>query len=236
MSQAYKDQRVCQCGFKTIHRSNWSTHKKRCKLNNDEKYNNNSLQEQLIAKDQQIAEKDRQIAEKDKQIAELLAAAKAERKKPRTVTHTTNNTVNYNNVNVFGKESLGHITDETIQELIKDPETSIARLVTLKHSVVENRNIRVPNTREQFVQLLVEENGEKRWQTLKKGDVLGEIVENTAMQLDDQADEDTLHGQRFVSWHDKLKDSVDSDSVDGLRMYRDQMERVHRSIVESTRP
>jgi hypothetical protein len=192
----------------------------------------NSNQSILEEKQNQIYMLEERIRKQDDIIQKLMD----ERKKPRTITHTTNNTVNYNNVNVFGKESLSHITDETIQELIKDPETSIARLVTLKHSVVENRNIRVPNTREQFVQLLVEENGEKRWQTLKKGDVLGEIVENTAMQLDDQADEDTLHGQRFVNWHDKLKDSVDSDSVDGLRMYRDQMERVHRSIVESTRP
>ena len=230
----YKEPRTCYCGYSTLNRGNFSKHKRLCSFLLSEQQS--SDKELISTLKEQLEQSKKQLAEKDKQIAELLDAAKDERKKPRTITHMTNNTVNYNNVNVFGKESLRHITDETIQELIKDPETSIARLVTLKHSVVENRNIRVPNTREQFVQLLVEENGEKRWQTLKKGDVLGEIVENTAMQLDDQADEDTLHGQRFVNWHDKLKDSVDSDSVDGLRMYRDQMERVHRSIVESTRP
>ena len=229
----YKEPRTCYCGYSTLNRGNFSKHKRLCSYLLSEQQS--SDKELISTLKEQLEQSKKQLAEKDKQIAELLDAAKHERKKPRTVTHTTNNTVNYNNVNVFGKESLIHITDETIQELIKDPETSIARLVTLKHSVVENRNIRVPNTREQFVQLLVEENGEKRWQTLKKGDVLGEIVENTAMQLDDQADEDTLHGQRFVNWHDKLRDSVDSDSVDGLKMYRDQMERVHRSIVESTR-
>ena len=145
----YKEPRTCFCGYSTLNRGNFSKHKRLCSFLLSEQQS--SDKELISTLKEQLEQSKKQLAEKDKQIAELLDAAKDERKKPRTVTHTTNNTVNYNNVNVFGKESLSHITDETIQELIKDPETSIARLVTLKHSVVENRNIRVPNIREQFV-------------------------------------------------------------------------------------
>ena len=72
---------------------------------------------QLAAKDRQIAERDeqakRQLAAKDRQIDQLLRMAK----RPRTVNNTQNIS---NHVNVFGKESLAHITDAKLQELLRD--------------------------------------------------------------------------------------------------------------------
>ena len=90
-----------------------------------------SLEKQLSVKDEQISVKDEQLAAKDRQIEELIKAAK----RPRTVNNTTNNNryVVEQHINVFGQESLEHITPEQIQMLLADPESAVARLVKLKH-------------------------------------------------------------------------------------------------------
>ena len=205
--------------------------------------------EQLAAKDVQIQEREAtfkaQLAAKDEQIAALLAAAKDERKRPRSVTTNSNNTTNNNNtqnnymdVNVFGKESLAHISDEKMQELIREPESSIVRLVTLKHRVPENQNVRIPNKRERWVERLVEEDGVKQWKPVDKNDILADIVENTAQELDEQRDPTTRAGQRFERWHDRLLTSAneyqDGNMVKG-RQWKEQMDMVHRGIADMTR-
>ena len=186
---------------------------------------------QLATKDEQLATKDELLVAQAKQIDELLQAAKYERKRPRTVNNHLNSTVN-NHINVFGKESLAHITEAKLQELLSDPYTSVARLVTLKHSVEENQNVKVPNAREKWVQVLVEgEDGQREWQAVPKGDILSEIVESNAMLLEGEADESTVPGERYSRWHDQLRDSQEQNG----RMFKDQMDLVHKVIVESTR-
>lgn len=245
MSQLYREARVCECGYATTHRGNWSTHKKRCATHATIDPEKEQLREQLAAKDEQLAATreqlalaQEQLATKDellvaqaKQIDELLQAAKEERKRPRTVNNNLNSTVN-NHINVFGKESLAHITEAKLQELLSDPYTSVARLVTLKHSVEENQNVKVPNAREKWVQVLVEgEDGQREWQAVPKGDILSEIVESNAMLLEGEADESTVPGERYSRWHDQLRDSQEQNG----RMFKDQMDLVHKVIVESTR-
>ena len=68
-------------------------------------------------------------------------------KRPRTVNNTTNNRyVVEQSVNVFGKETLDHITLEQIQGLLFDPENAVARFVKLKHrKEASNSNVRCPN-------------------------------------------------------------------------------------------
>jgi|EP00966_Prymnesium_polylepis_P336328 hypothetical protein len=114
--------------------SSWSSHKKSC----DSKF---------VSKDALISElkKDKddlkqQLAAKDRQIEELIKA----NKKPRTVTnHTTNRYVVEQHINVFGKETLGHITPEQIQHLLADPENAVAKFVKLKHRASSNANVEV---------------------------------------------------------------------------------------------
>eukprot|EP00966_Prymnesium_polylepis_P110181 2549582-Prymnesium_polylepis.1 len=70
----YKDPRTCACGYSTINPSNWSQHKKRCKLVVT------SEKDVIATLKQQLATKDEQLAAKDEQIKELIQVAK----KPRT--------------------------------------------------------------------------------------------------------------------------------------------------------
>ena len=243
MSNRYKDARQCDCGFQTTHRGAWSIHRRTCSQREDHDPEKEHLRERCEALERQLAQyqeqlsvKDSQLADQQKTIDKLLQAAREERKRPRSVTHNhqpINNRYEVNNqINIFGKESLEHITEAKLQELIADPDTSVARLVTLKHSVEQNRNVRIPNVRDRWVQVLQEgEDGEKRWHSLPKDDVLGELVESTALELDAQASEDSVAGRRFTQWHERLLESTDQKG----QLYRDQCSRVHKSLAEATR-
>ena len=226
--------RRCECGYTSGNGGNFHRHQRTCSV-----HNGRDVLTLLDEKDQRIAALEHQLdlvrdqlLTKDKQIDELLQAAKEERKRPRTV-NNLNTTTNVNNqINVFGKESLAHITEAKLQELLSDPHMSVARLVTLRHAVEENQNLKVPNAREKWVQVLTEdEYGNREWQSVPKGDILSEIVETNAMLLEGEADESTVPGARYSQWHDQLRDSQQQHG----RMFKDQMDLVHKVIVESTR-
>ena len=81
MSNQYKTERVCDCGYTTLSRVNWHSHKTRhCKLRtsneSSEKELITNLKEQLAAKDEQLEKKDEQMREqlekKDQQMKEHL--------------------------------------------------------------------------------------------------------------------------------------------------------------------
>ena len=230
---------VCICGYTSFDASNFKKHNRICYVVRDAE--DESCKEQLRAslaqRDAQIAALEALVAEKDRMIEHLQKEARMARKRPHNITNnkTCGNTNNYNvnnQINVFGKESLAHITEAKLQELIQDPDASVARLVTLKHSVEENMNVRVPNCRDRWVELLVEgEDGEKTWQAVPKDDVIGELVESTALELDAQASEDSIAGRRFTQWHERLLESTDQKGP----LYRDQCSRVHKSLVDATR-
>ena len=262
----FKQPRSCDCGYVTANRGNWYRHGKTCKhiaARHEESDIVQLLREQLatvgeqlaVQRDQlasrdeqlasrdeqmreQLAAKDEQLRTKDEQIAALLAAAKAERKRPRTVQN--NQTILQNvNINAFGQESMDHIKESTLRELLKDPASSIVRLVKLKHSIPENRNVRVRNKRERWVERVVQTaDGVKKWEAADKDEVISELLESTATQLVEAADEETKVGRRYEDWHDRLltsaNDYYDGNKVKG-KFWKDQMDLVHRSVAEMTR-
>lgn len=225
--------KVCSgCGYTTKNRGGWSVHQKLCKGRAAEPdAEKDQLRERVQSLEQQLASKDEQLKVKDAQIEELLQAAREERKRPRTLNHNKNYNVNQQ-INVFGKESLSHITEAKLQALLADPETAVAGLVTLTYSVEENRNVKVPNVREKWVHVLKEDaSGRQEWQAVPKNDILSEIVETNAMILEGEADDNSVPGLRYSRWHDKLRDSQEHNG----KMFKEQMDYVHMRLAQTTR-
>jgi len=216
MSNQYKEARLCECGYQTIQRSNWSIHKKSCKL---VKCDKDELIEQMK---QQLAAKDRQI--------ELLI------KKPRTVNNTTNNRyVVEQHINVFGKESIDHISPEQIQALLADPANAVPQFIKLKHRRAPggvNQNLRVPNQKRAIYQVVVSgvagEGEEKEWENKAKGDVLEQLYDDSSGHLEAEADEDTRVGSQFLNHQERVKTSAGGD--DGGRRYKEQLDKIHSVV------
>ena len=231
MPKLYRDNRVCACGYSTLDTSNWSKHSRICKQNTRNEVEGNRIAEknaeierltkQLVVKDEQLAVKDKQMAEKDEQIKQLI-------KRPRTVTNNNRFLVN-SNVNCFGRETLCHIPDAKYQELLRDPETSVAKVVALQRAIAENENVAVPNLRERRWLVVEEEDGEKQWKSKDKGQVLEQIWESGTCLLEGEADEETPVGARWSRWADRVRSSMDSG---GGKLYREQLEMVEHCILD----
>ena len=239
MAYLYKEGRTCECGYNTLNRSNWAQHKRRCQLVNhtsSDKERISSLEKQLSVKDEQLTAKDehyqKELAAKDRQIQELIKAAK----KPRTVNHNTNNSttnryVVEQNVNVFGKESLEHITPEHIQRLLADPESAVAKLVKLKHrKEPSNSNVRCPNVNRAIYQVVVGGEGEeKEWENRAKGEVLERLYDDNSTILEGEAVEE--EHTSFLDHQDMVKASAAANADDGGRRYKEQLDRIHNVII-----
>ena len=211
MTNQYKEARVCQCGYSTLGMNNWSQHKRSCKLLNG-----------TFDKDARIASLERQLAAKDEQIKMLI-------KKPRTVTNN-NRYVVEQHINVFGKESLAHISQEQIQRLLADPENAVAKFVKLKHREPSNANVRCPNVNRAIYQVVVGgEGGEKEWENRAKGDVLEKLYDDNSSILEGEAiEEDHMP---FLDHQDKVKASAAANTVDGGRCYKQQLDKIHSVII-----
>jgi len=230
-SNTYKTPKVCQCGYTTSNYGNWSVHRRLC----GENVNVNSkddllaeLKEQLSVKDEQLSAKDehyqKELAAKDRQIEELIKATK----KPRTVTNN-NRYVVEQQINVFGKESLAHITPEQIQGLLADPENAVARFVKLKHrKEPSNSNVRCPNVNRAIYQVVVGGEGdEKEWENRAKGEVLEKLYDDNSCLLECEATEEDH--TPFLDHQDKIKASIEGS--DGGRKYKQQLDKIHNVIV-----
>ena len=213
MAHLYKEKRTCNCGFGTLNRGAWSTHKKSCRhdvIKND--------------KDETISILKQQLAAKDRQIEELIRA----NKKPRTVTNN-NRYVVEQHINVFGKESLSHISHEQIQRLLADPENAVAKFVKLKHREPRNANVRCPNVNRSIYQVVVGgEGGEKEWENRAKGDVLERLYDDNSAILEGEAIEE--EHTPFLNHQDRVKASASADTVDGGKCYKEQLDRIHNII------
>ena len=237
----YKEPRVCVCGYTTSRMSCWSTHKKSCKqvsVTGDKERiaslekDKQDMKEQLAAKDKQMKE---QLAVKDEQMKEQLAAKDRQIeqliKKPRTVNNTTNNNryVVEQHINVFGKESVGHITPAQIRALLADPANAVPQFIKLKYRRAPggvNNNVRIPNQKRAIYQVVVEgEDGDKQWESQAKGDVLEQLYDDNSGELEIEADEDTREGLRFLNHQDKVKESASGN--DGGRRYKEQLDKIH---------
>ena len=212
----YKEARVCGCGYTSVNMSNWSRHKKYCKL--------------VVTSDKERIESlERELAEKNKQIHELIQVAK----KPRTVNNTTNNRyVVENHINVFGKESIEHISPEQIQALLADPASAVPQFIKLKHRRAPNgvnQNLRIPNQKRALYQVVVAGEGEeKEWENKAKGEVLEQLYDDNSGHLEAEADEETQVGSRFLDHQEKVKASVDGE--DGGRRYKEQLDKIHSVV------
>jgi hypothetical protein len=234
MPNQYKQARVCQCGYSTLGMNNWSQHKKRCKLvTTGDQQLISTLKEQLAAKDEhyqkELAAKDQQMREqlaaKDRQIEQLI-------KKPRTVNNTTNNRyIVQQNVNVFGKESTNHISQDQIRALLADPVNAVPQFIKLKHRRAPNgvnNNIRVPNQKRAIYQVVVPgEEGEKEWENKAKGEVLEQLYDDNSGQLEAEADEETTIGVNFLDHQDRVKASAADDG----RLYKEQLDKIHNVVL-----
>ena len=180
---------------------------------------------------QQLADTKEQLAAKDEQIKELIQVAK----KPRTV-NTTNNTNNRyvveQHINVFGKESIEHISPEQIQALLADPANAVPQFIKLKHRRAPggvNQNLRIPNQKRAIYQVVVAGDGEeKEWENKAKGEVLEQLYDDNSGHLEAEADEDTRVGSQFLDYQDKVKTSAGGD--DGGRRYKDQLDKIHSVV------
>lgn len=176
------------------------------------------MERQLADTKEQLVAKDRQIAEKDEQIKQLI-------KRPRTVTNNNRFVVN-NNVNCFGRESIEHISEKSYQELLRDPETSVAKVVALQRAIPENENVVVPNIRERRWLVVEEESGEKQWKSKDKNQVLEQLWESSTCLLEGEADEETAVGARWYKWADKVRSGHDG------KLYREQLDMVEHCILD----
>ena len=160
---------------------------------------------------------------KDQQIEQLI-------KRPRTVNTTNNNRyVVEQHINVFGKESIEHISHEQIQALLADPANAVPQFIKLTHRRAPggvNQNLRIPNQKRAIYQVVVPgEEGEKEWENKAKGEVLEQLYDDNSGHLEAEADEDTRVGSRFLDHQEKVKASVGGE--DGGRRYKDQLDKIH---------
>ena len=166
-----------------------------------------------------------QLAAKDRQIEELIKATK----KPRTVNTTNNRYVVEQHINVFGKESLAHISQEQIQRLLTDPENAVAKFVKLKHRELSNANVRCPNVNRAIYQVVVDAEGEeKEWENRAKGEVLERMYDDNSSILEGEAIEE--EHLPFLDHQDRVKASASANAADGGRCYKQQLDKIHNVI------
>jgi hypothetical protein len=178
---------------------------------------------------EQLADTKEQLAAKDEQIKELIQVAK----RPRTVNNTTNNRyVVEQHINVFGKESIEHISPAQIQALLADPVNAVPQFIKLKHRRAPdgvNQNLRIPNQKRAIYQVVVAGEGEeKEWENKAKGEVLEQLYDDNSGHLEAEADEDTRVGSQFLDHQEKVKASADGE--DGGRRYKDQLDKIHSVV------
>ena len=178
------------------------------------------LRTQLVTKDEQLAAKDKQLAAKEKQISSLI-------KHPRTVNHTVNNIIN---VNIFGNESVDHISSDAIKSLLNDPATAVPKFIRMKRAVAQNINVRVPNKKRPIYQVVRPDGqGNREWQNLPKSEALEALYNEGAGHLELEAsEEDSKRGDRFIDFHDRVKDSAHGDK----KLYNSQLESIHCVVSE----
>ena len=176
-----------------------------------------------------IATLKEQLAAKDRQIEQLI-------KRPRTVNHTNNTTNNRyvveQHINVFGKESIEHISPEQIQALLADPANAVPQFIKLKHRRSPggvNQNLRIPNQKRAIYQVVVSGEGEeKEWENKAKGEVLEQLYDDNSGHLEAEADEETRVGSQFLDHQEKVKASAGGE--DGGRRYKDQLDKIHSVV------
>ena len=226
----------CVCGYNSVKPATVRRHQKTCKAhalslngNLDEitTLKVTHLEEKVKLLQDQLLERNEQIKEKDGQINELIKVAK----KPRIVNNTTTNNNKYvveQHINVFGKESIKHISHEEIQALLADPANAVPQFIKLKHRKAPggvNQNLRVPNKKRAIYQVVVPGGEGKEWENKAKGEALEELYDTNSGHLEAEADEETRVGSQFLNHQEKVKASASGE--DGGRRYKEQLDKIH---------
>ena len=225
----------CVCGYTSIKPATVRRHQTSCKQyavhiatsNNPTTEKSQCERERIESLEKQLLVKDQQLEVKDRQIEELIKA----NKKPRTVTNN-NRYVVEQHINVFGKETLSHISQEQIQRLLTDPENAVAKFVKLKHRAPSNANVRCPNVNRAIYQVVVDAGlagEEKEWENRAKGEVLEKLYDDNSSILEGEAIEE--EHTPFLDHQDKVKASAASNAADGGRCYKQQLDKIHNIII-----
>ena len=170
---------------------------------------------------------------KDEEIKYLREQLHLALKSPRTVTnnHTHNDQRRYlvaaDNVNVFGQETLDHISESDFQRIIGEPENAVSEIVRLKHSLDTNANVRCPNKREMRYQVVEEDDGRRVWRYRDRDEVLEKLWHDNGGLLENEADEDTKEGMRFIRHQERVRASMDGDG----RLFREQLSKIHSTFL-----
>ena len=227
---------TCICGYTSAKPNTVRRHQKVCKKHlvkealNTSESGNTQQERHIAALEARIEEKDARINAMESQIKELIQVAK----RPRSVNNTTTNNryVVEQHINLFGKESLAHISHEQIQCLLADPENAVAKFVKLKHRAPSNANVRCPNVNRAIYQVVVEggaEEGGKEWENRAKGEVLEKLYDDNSTILEGEAiEEDHMP---FLDHQDKVKASAAANGVDGGKCYKQQLDKIHNVII-----
>ena len=229
---------LCICGYTSAKPATVRRHQKVCKqhlVNEALRSSVNDITQQERQQERHIAALEARLEEKDRQIAQQAEEIKLLIKRPRTVNNnnTTNNRyVVEQHINVFGKETLSHISPQQIQCLLADPENAVAKFVKLKHREPSNANVRCPNVNRAVYQVVVEgasEEGEKEWENRAKGEVLEKLYDDNSSILEGEAMEE--EHTSFLDHQDSVKASAAANAADGGRVYRDQLDRIHNVVI-----
>tara|TARA_B100001173_G_C15935805_1_gene524871 strand:- start:377 stop:1060 length:684 start_codon:yes stop_codon:yes gene_type:complete len=224
----------CVCGYTSRKPATVRRHQSSCKhyavhvatSTNPTTEKSQCERERIESLEKQLSVKDQQLEAKDRQIEELIKA----NKKPKTVHN--NRYVVEQHINLFGKESLAHISHEQIQCLLADPENAVAKFVKLKHRAPSNANVRCPNVNRAIYQVVVEggaEEGGKEWENRAKGEVLEKLYDDNSTILEGEAiEEDHMP---FLDHQDKVKASAAANGVDGGKCYKQQLDKIHNVII-----
>jgi uncharacterized C2H2 Zn-finger protein len=127
-------------------------------------------------------------------------------------TDNSNNTQNIVNINMFGKEDLSHISDETYKQIFKRCKNSVPALIKIKHFSVkkpENSNVYISDLKGQYVNYY---NGEQ-WNIGNSDEILQNMYDkncgllmNKYNDLKDKLDDITIRKyDRFIETVDELE-------------------------------
>ena len=221
---------ICVCGYTSAKPNTVKRHQKVCKkflvdeAIRDSGGNHTEQERHIAVLEARLQEKDARIQAMESQINQLI-------KKPRIVNNTTTNNNRYvveQHINVFGKESIEHISHEEIQTLLADPANAVPQFIKLKHRKAPlgvNQNLRVPNKKRAIYQVVVPGEEGKEWENKAKGEALEELYDTNSGHLEAEADEETRVGSQFLDHQEKVKASASGE--DGGRRYKEQLDKIH---------
>ncbi len=171
------------CGKTFKRKDNLKRHKERyCRVLKDVKYQNQQLIEEKLILEKKVQQLNTDLINKPTQII--------------------NNTIN---INGFGNENLGYISDQYIRTLLSIPFNALPRLIKDIHcnpQHPENHNIRKTNKRDKFISIY--QDG--KWTYEDKNKLLDNLIDEKMAMLESSVDNslDKKRLERFEEFKGKF--------------------------------